>query len=222
MFKKWFAFSFSGASPTGLLGTGSNHAAEPRDLDAEDDPRSGRSPSSAAPPPKPASFEQIYQSAAAKPPQICYGIPKVMEMVDSPHLAGMTPEAKRCALFMALDAAGAQIEDLLQDAVVRQRALNDYEEAQQDRLRDFEAAILEENRAIQGELDRITSQYMARIQVNVDEVARQQDNFRDWQKQKQQECRRMTDAASLLVPQGSASHSSALTAVLERASLARR
>ena len=134
----------------------------------------------------------------------------------------MTPEAKRCALFMALEAAGAEIEDLLQDAVVRQRALNDYEEKQQDRLREFEAAMLEENRAIQAELDRITSQYMARIQVNVDEVARQQDNFRAWQKRKQQECRRMTDAAAFLVPQGSASHNGALTAVLERASAARR
>jgi hypothetical protein len=123
---------------------------------------------------------------------------------------------------MALEAAGAEIEDLLQDAVVRQRALNDYEEKQQDRLRDFEAAIAEENRAIQGELDRVTSQYMARIQLNVDEVARQQDNFRAWQKSKQQECHRMTDAAALLVPQGSVSHNSALTAVLERASVARR
>ena len=156
-----------------MLGTGpANHAAEPMELDAgrRSLVREGRS-SSAAPPPKPASFDQIYQSAAAKPPQICYGILKVMEMVDSPHLAGMTPEAKRCALFMALEAAGAEIEDLLQDAVVRQRALNDYEEKQQDRLREFEAAIAEENRAIQAELDRVTSQYMARIQVNVDEVA---------------------------------------------------
>jgi hypothetical protein len=192
------------------------------EMDAEDDHRSGRSPSSAASPPKPPSFDQIYQSAAAKPPQISYGIPKVMQMVDSPHLVGMTPEAKRCALLMALDAAGAEIEDLLQDAVVRQRALNDYEEKQQDRLREFEAAVAEENRAIQAELDRVTGQYMARIQVNVDEVARQQDNFRAWQKRKQQECHRMTDAVAFLVPQGGANHNSALTAVLERASVARR
>jgi hypothetical protein len=230
MFKKWLAFSFNsnGASSSGLLGTGPHHAVEPMGPDAEDDPRVGRSPSSTlstlstAPPPKPSSFDQIYQNAAAKPPQICYGIPKIMEMVDSPHLSGMTPEAKRCALFMALEAAGAQIEDLLQDAVVRQRALNDYEEKQQDRLRDFEAAILEENRVIQAELDGITSQYMARIQVNVDQVARQQDDFRDWQKRKQQECRRMTEAAAVLVPQGSGVHSSSLTAVLERASAAWR
>jgi len=226
MLKKWLAFSFNGngASSTGALGTGpANHAAAPMELDVEGGDRSGgRSSSPAAPPPKPASFDQIYQSAAAKPPQIRYGILKVMEMADSPHLAGMTPEAKRCALLMALEAAGAGIEDLLQDAVVRQRALNDYEESQHDRLRQFEAAIAEDNRAIQAELDRITGQYMARIQVNVDEIASQQDNFHAWQKRKQQECHRMTEAAAVLVPQGSTGHNSALTAVLERASSARR
>lgn len=229
MLKKWLAFSFNGnqngngASSAGTLGTGlANLPAEPMELDQEDDRRSARPVSSTAAPPKPASFDQIYQSAAAKPPQIRYGILKVMEMIDSPHLAGMTPEAKRCALMMALEAAGAEIEDLLQDAVVRQRALNDYEEKQQDRMSEFEAAIAEDNRAIQMELDRITSQYMARIQANVDEVAGQQDTFHAWQKRKQQECHRMTDAAAVLVPQGSASHNGALTAVLERASAGRR
>lgn len=112
MLKRWLAFSFNGnqngngASSAGTLGTGlANLPAEPMELNQEGDRRSARPVSSAAAPPKPASFDQIYQSAAAKPPQIRYGILKVMEMIDSPHLAGMTPEAKRCALLMALDAA---------------------------------------------------------------------------------------------------------------------
>jgi len=228
MLKKWLAFSFNdghngnGASSAGALATSpAIHPAEPMEPDQEDDRRSAR-PASSTAPPKPATFDQIYQSAASKPPQIRYGILKVIEMIDSPHLGGMTPEAKRCAVMMALEAAGAEIEDLLQDAVVRQRALNDYEEKQAERLREFEAAIAEDNRAIQMELDRITSQYMARIQANVDEVAGQQDTFHAWQKRKQQECQRMTEAAGVLVPQGSASHNGALTAVLERASAGRR
>src|SRR5215471_3341437 len=65
-----------------------------------------------------ASFDQIYQAAAVKLPNVQYGIAKVLAMTESPHLAGLTPEVKRCALMMALDAASAQIEDLLQDAVV--------------------------------------------------------------------------------------------------------
>jgi len=171
---------------------------------------------------KAADFEQIYQNAAVKPPDLPYSILKVVEMLGSPHLKGMTPDAKRCALLMALDAASVGIENLLQDAMVRQRALNDYAEKQQEKLSRYEAQKAEENRTIQAELDRITSQYMARIQANVDEVARQQDGLLAWQKRKQEESQRIADSAAYLVPEGNATHNNGLTAVLERASQARR
>ena len=86
------------------------------------------------------SFDQIYQAAAVKPPRLAWGILKVADMVNSAHLSGMSPEAKRCSLLMALEAAGAEIEDLLQDAVVRQRALNDYEDARKNALRSSKPA----------------------------------------------------------------------------------
>lgn len=172
--------------------------------------------------PKYGAFEQIYQSAAVKPPRLPYGILKIAEMMNSPHLGGMSPEAKRCSLLMAIEAAGAEIEDLLQDAVVRQRALNDYEEAQKNRLKNFEQAKSDDNIKIQAELDRLTGQYMSRIQSNLDEVAREQDAFRVWQRSKQQESQRITEAAAYCVPQGSAASVSSLTAVLERATVAHK
>ena len=111
------------------------------------------------------------------------------------------------------------MEDILQDAIVRQRVLNEYEEARQRDLQNFEAAIQEQNRAIQGEMDRITSQYMARMQSNLDEVARVQDNFRVWQKRKLQEAQRIAAAADCCVPEA-VPGSAGLTVVLERASSA--
>lgn len=168
------------------------------------------------------AFDQIYQNAAVKPPRLAYSILKVSDMLKSPHLAGMSSEAKRCSLLMALEAAGAEPEDLLQDAVVRQRALNDFEDGQQNRLKDLEAAKAEANRQIQAELDRLTSQYMALIQGNVDELAREQDHFRAWQKLKQQEVQRITEAAQFCVPQGSAANNGGLAAVLERATVIRK
>ena len=168
------------------------------------------------------SFDQIYQNAAVKPPRLAYSVLKVSDMLKSPHLAGMSSEAKRCSLLMALEAAGAEPEDLLQDAVVRQRALNDFEDTQQNRLKDLEAAKAAQNREIQAELDRLTSQYMALIQGNVDELAREQDHFRAWQKLKQQELQRITEAAQFCVPQGSGANNGGLAAVLERATVIRK
>jgi hypothetical protein len=233
MLKRFFSFSFNEDTPShnGHCNGSADHRVSPaehRNGTAEraaavverpaDEPPAPPAPKTAE---KSLSFDQIYQNAAVKPPRLNWGILKVAEMVNSEHLSGMSPEAKRCSLLMALEAAGAEIEDLLQDAVVRQRALNDYEDTQMEALRNFENAKLEENRGIQAELDRLTAQYLGRIQANLNEVASAQDRFRGWQKQKQHESQRITEAAAFCVPQGGA-NGNGLTAVLERATAARR
>lgn len=171
---------------------------------------------------KSVSFDDIYRDAHMKPPKMTYGILKIAEMVNSTHLTGMPPEAKRCSLMMALDAAGIEVEDLLQDAMLRQRALNDYEEGEQKRLDEFQAGKVKENSRIQAELDRLTAQYMSRIQTSLDEVAREEDNFRAWQKRKQQESQRIAEAAASCVPHGPSTTTGSLTMVLERATTQRR
>ena len=226
MLKKWFPLAFEEEStpPNGL-------SRKPVTEQPSAAPAVPNSPPSKTailphvPPREPAkylAFEQIYANAPVKPPKMAYGILKVADMVNSAHLAGMSQEARRCSLLMALEAAGAEIEDLLQDAVVRQKALNDYEHAQQQWLKEFESEKLDENARIQAELERMTAQYLSRIQANLDEVAREQDRLRAWQRQKGQESQRITEAATYCVPQGSAANSSSLTAVLERATFVRK
>jgi hypothetical protein len=225
MLKSWFPFSFQEdpAPQNGVSQTGhAPHARAASETNKELEPPIRSSRADASELAKYLSFEQVYLNAAVKPPRIPYGILKVADMVDSPHLSGMSPEAKRCSLMMALEAAGVEIEDLLQDAVVRQRALNDYEERQRNRVKDFDAVKTEENNKIQAELDRLTSQHLERIQANIEEVAREQDKMRAWQKGKQQESQRITEAATFCVPQGSAAAVGSLTAVLERATLVRK
>jgi hypothetical protein len=168
-----------------------------------------------------ASFEEVYRSAPVKSSKIAYTILKIAEMTASTHLAGMSPEAKRSSVLMALEAAAMDVDALLQDAMVRQRALNDYEEALQRRLKDFEAGKIEENRQVQTELDRLTAEHIGRIQANLDELARQQDQFRAWQKDKQHEARRISDAAAICVPQNAPSKGDSVALVLERVTVQR-
>jgi hypothetical protein len=163
--------------------------------------RVGRKP---ATPPNPPPFEQIYQTAAVKPPKLVYGIQKVAEMGSSTHLAGMSPVFKRKALLMALEAAGTDVGEVLNDVVARQRALKEYEESYLDEVNQFEAAQIEQNRLQKAELDRITSQFKVRIDASLDEVERWHAGFREWQKSKHQELQRLTDAAALCVPHESA------------------
>ena len=160
--------------------------------------------------------------APALAPARRFGIAKVVEMVNSPHLSGLTPDAKRSALMMALEAVGVGVEELLQDAVLRQRTLANEEEERQAILRKFEEEKSGANAKLQEELAGITNDFMTRMQANVDEVGRQQDKFRAWQRKKQQETQQIAEAAAVCVPEGSGSHGGSLTAVLERACAARR
>lgn len=228
MFKKWFEFSLNGNGGDGAAErrNGSSHHAAA----LMEPPETAHAAESPTPPPHEESgalpaahcsdFERVYRDAGTKPPEVPCGILKVVEMMNSQHLSGLSPEARRCAVLMALEAAGAQMEDLLQDAVLRQRALNDYEKQQEDNLRRFDEAKTGENRGLQAELDRLTAQYMARLQANLDEVAREQDAFRAWRKKKQQEAQRIAEAAAFCVPESIGPHGG-LTAVLERACAAR-
>ncbi|MCX6628392.1 MAG: hypothetical protein NTW28_12270 [Candidatus Solibacter sp.] len=170
------------------------------------------------------SFADVYAAAGVRATGKNYTILKIAEMVNSKHLVDMTPEAKRNSLMMALEAAGAEIGDLLQDAVTRNRALDEYEDERQEQIKAFENVKAEENNKLHAELEQLTSQYMSRIQANSDQVAQEQDKFRGWQKRKQQESQRITDAATFCVPQGNGPIGipNSLSAVLERVNLPRR
>lgn len=164
---------------------------------SESQERNNRKPAAS---PVPLPFEQIYQTATVKPPKLTYGIQKVAEMGNSPHLAGMSTAFKRKALLMALDAAGTDVGQVLNDVVTRQRALKEYEESYQEKVNQFEAEQLEQNRLQKAELDRITAQYKARMDASLAEVARWHRELQEWQKLKQQELQRLNDAAALCVP----------------------
>lgn len=228
MLKRWFDFSSNGNGPSG----GGEHRNGAAPVAAP-----SSQPQESAGPPRPSAFHQIQEDCAERlepgadfaqiykragvPAHGPCGILKVVEMVQSPHLLGLSPEAKRCALLMALEAVGASVEGVLQDGVARQGVLNDYEKEQQEKLRRFEETKAEENRRLQAELDKLTHDYMVRMQAALDDVSREQDKFRAWQKRKQQELQKIAEAAALCVPESMGSQAVGLTTVLERACMAR-
>lgn len=154
-----------------------------------------------ATPPAPPTFEEICQTADIKPPKIAYGIRKVAQMAESTHLSGMEPEFKRKALLMALEAADTDVSEVLNDVVIRQKALKEYEDVFLERVNQFETAQLTQNRMEQAELEKITALFQGRIQANLNDVALRQTEFRTWQESKRREIHNFTEAAALCVPQ---------------------
>lgn len=126
-----------------------------------------------------------------------HGVKRVVEMLHSEHIRGLSKEIKRAAVLMAMEAAGITIEQMEKDAKARQEALDSYE-AQQNKHAEAEwANKAEENTRIEAEMERAKAVYRARIARNDEGVARQKSLFNDWQSTKRKEVESMAEAVEL-------------------------
>jgi hypothetical protein len=147
----------------------------------------------------PTSFDEIYSAAEIAPPTHGYTILKIADMLQSEHIRSLAPSVKRSSILLALDAAGVKIQEVIQDAVRRDKALDTYERVQEKSLLELENKKNQENRQIQAEIDRMVAEYQARIRKNTDEVAKEKERFFGWRLKKQQEEQKIADAVSYFV-----------------------
>ncbi|HEY1339419.1 MAG TPA: hypothetical protein VGF59_18025, partial [Bryobacteraceae bacterium] len=79
----------------------------------------------------PSSLQEIYQAAEIRPPAHGFTIDKVAEMLRSEHIRSLPRDVKKSSVLVALDAVGAPIQDVIQDAVRRDQALDTFERLQE-------------------------------------------------------------------------------------------
>jgi hypothetical protein len=143
------------------------------------------------------SMEDVYHAAGIMNPRMGYSISKVVEMLNNDHIRGLSNEAKRAAVLMALEAAGISIDQVLRDAKMRQQALDEYESDQRKHFEEYWGRKAEANAQTQAEMERITAQCLDRMKRNQDEVAQEKAAFSRWQTMKQQEADRISEAVGL-------------------------
>jgi hypothetical protein len=143
------------------------------------------------------SVEDIYRMAGILNPRKGYSINKIVEMLHSDHLRGLSKEMKRASVLMALDAAGISVEEVLQDAKARQDAIDSYEAEQRKQFEEQLARKADENVQIQAEMERVKARYTERLRRNLDGMAREKATFENWLTLKQQEAKSMTEAVEL-------------------------
>jgi hypothetical protein len=147
----------------------------------------------------PSSFAQIYEAAEVRTPPHGFTIFKIADMLKSEHIRTLPVEIKRSSVLLALDAAGVKLQDVIEDAVRRDRALDTFELVQQRALDQLDARKADENRKLQQEADRVLNELRTKIQANNDEVAKERERMQTWRLQKQQEERRIADAVAPFV-----------------------
>lgn len=141
--------------------------------------------------------EDVYHSAGILNPHRGYSAVKVVEMLQSQHIRGLSPEMKRAAVLLALDAAGVTLGQIQHDAKLRQDALDAYELAQKKQAEVEWARKAEETVLIRAELESLKAHYTARIERGLETVARDKSRFSDWSTKKELEAKTMAEAIAL-------------------------
>ena len=162
-------------------------------------PSAGPAPTFTTAVTNPASFAEIYQAAEIHPPSHGFTIEKVGDMLRSEHIRTMPRDVKRSSVLVALEAVGAPIQDVIQDAMKRDQALDTFESVQEKALNQLEAQKTQENQEIQAEIDRVLAEHRSRIQANNDQVAKEKERFFAWRLKKQEEEQKIADSVSYFV-----------------------
>jgi len=202
MSKKWYNYIVSIDDGTGQNAPASDSAAGAKTAAqsvAEIASTIAAEPQFTTPVSDPTSFDEIYKAAEIPPPSKGYSILKVSQMLESEHIRNLPSDVKKSSVLVALDAAGVDVKDVIQDAIRRDRALDTYERVEQRAVQELEDRKTRENSDLQAQIDKYVTEQRAKIQANNDEVSREKERFSGWRLKKQQEEKKIAEAVGYFV-----------------------
>ena len=141
-------------------------------------------------------FGAVYQEAGIELPLHGYGVDKVAEMLESKRLASLGREVKATAVMAALEAAQVPIREVIQDAVLRDKALDAFEEAKEREVSELRAQSGQRVSEIQAEMESYLREKNAEIEAlkQAGETAGQA--FQKLQERKRREEQRLHDVVA--------------------------
>ena len=202
MSKKWYNYIVSIDDDAGKNASASDNAAGAKTAAqsvAEIASTIAAEPQFTTPVSDPTSFDEIYRAAEIPPASGGYSILKVSQMLESEHIRNLPSDVKKSSVLVALDAAGVDVKDVIQDAVRRDRALDTYERVQQRAVEELESRKAKENADIQAQIDKYVTEQRAKIQSNNDATSREKERFSGWRLKKQQEEKKIAEAVGYFV-----------------------
>lgn len=145
------------------------------------------------------SIADVYEAARITNPAHGYTVLKVADMLQSEHIRALPPDVKHKSILVALDAAGVPIDEVVRDAVARDRALDTYERVLEQHLEEVRAAKAAENQRLEEEIAQRLAELRGRIDENNQQVSREQDELQAWRVRKQREETTIAEAVSHFV-----------------------
>jgi hypothetical protein len=144
-------------------------------------------------------FTAVYQEAGIEPPAHGYGIDKVAEMLEGKRLAPLAREVKATAVMAALEAAGAPIRDAIQDALLRDKALDAFETAKERELQETRAKNEARIKELTSEMEALLKKINAEIERLKQEGDAAAKAFTALQVRKRREEERLRDLVAYFI-----------------------
>jgi hypothetical protein len=145
------------------------------------------------------SIADVYEAARIPVPPHGYTVLRVAEMLQSEHLQSMPSDVKRKSILVALDAAGVPVDEVVRDAVARDRALDTYERVLEQHLEEVRAAKAAESQRLEDEVAQRVAELRGRIDENTRQVSRELEELQAWRVRKQREETKIAEAVSHFV-----------------------
>ena len=141
-------------------------------------------------------FGAVYQEAGIELPLHGYGIDKVAEMLESKRLASLGREVKATAVMAALEAAQVPVREVIQDAVLRDKALDAFEAAKEREVSELRQQSQARVEALKAEMDA----YLRAKNTEIEQLKQAGDAaaaaFAKLQERKRREEQRLFDVVS--------------------------
>ncbi|MBN2082762.1 hypothetical protein JW859_11240 [bacterium] len=151
--------------------------------------------------PRVLSIADIYAKAKIVTGE-AFDVFKVESMLNDPEITDLDMAMRARMVRMTLKNMGHELEDIIVDAGIRDRVLEDYNEYLQGEVEKVEQRVGEVNAAIQREIDEFIQGHTAVIEQNRAKLDKIRAAYAEFKRSKEAEEQRLFDIAAPFVDQG--------------------
>lgn len=148
------------------------------------------------------SLEQVYASAHIEPPAHGFTVYRLMEILDAEEFRSLDPATRAkviTGMLRRLPTGAVEVDDIVRDAALRDRALDAFERFLADRQARREQEVEEKNGALQQQIDELTRTNQEQMQANRGALEAEKARFERWRSRKRAEEDRLYAAVAPFV-----------------------
>jgi len=144
-------------------------------------------------------FAAVYKEAGITLPPHGYGVDRIAEMLQGKRLATLSREVRATAVLAALEAARVDVQDVIEDGIRRDKALDAFEAAKERELVERKASTETRVVSLRKDLDELLHKINSEIEKLKQESQEAEEAFAQLQIRKRQEEARLHDVVAHFV-----------------------